>query len=100
MSPPFIDTGVHTPAMQTPPVHIVPSAFGVTLPQPLAGVQVAALLHSSPAAQTTLAPPLHVPLWHVSPMVHALPSLHVVPSLAAWFEQVPVPGLQVPATWH
>ena len=45
MSMPFIVAGVHTPAMQVPLVHGVPSAFGVTVPQPLAGVQVAALLH-------------------------------------------------------
>src|SRR6185312_16098628 len=100
MSIPFVDTGVHRPAMHTPLVHGVPSAFGVTLPQPLAGVQVAASLHSSPAGQTTAAPPVHVPAWHVSPIVQAFPSLHVVPLVAAGFEQVPVAGLQVPATWH
>jgi hypothetical protein len=86
--------------MQTPLVHIVPSAFGVTLPQPVAGAQVAASLHSSPAAQATLTPAVHVPFWHASPVVHALPSLHVAPSLAAGFEHVPVAGLHVPATWH
>jgi len=86
--------------MQVPPVHGVPSGFGVTLPQPVAGVQVAAVLHSSPAAQVTALPAVHAPDWHVSPLVQALPSLHVVPSLAAGFEHMPSAGLHVPATWH
>jgi len=32
--------------------------------------------------------------------VQALPSLQLVPFAAAGFEQIPVPGSQVPATWH
>ena len=32
--------------------------------------------------------------------MHALPSLQAVPSGASGFEQAPVEGLQVPATWH
>jgi hypothetical protein len=44
--------------------------------------------------------PAQVPLWHVSVCVHALPSLQAVPFDAVGFEQVPVDGLQVPATWH
>src|SRR2546425_981769 len=37
---------------------------------------------------------------HVSVCVQALPSLHDVPSTAFGFEQAPLAGLQVPATWH
>ena len=33
-------------------------------------------------------------------LVHALPSLHGVPFAATGFEQAPVLGLHVPATWH
>jgi hypothetical protein len=44
--------------------------------------------------------PAQFPLVQASPTVHAFPSSHVVPSGALGFEQVPVPGLQVPATWH
>src|SRR5262249_26144711 len=33
-------------------------------------------------------------------LVHGLPSLHAVPSRAVGFEQRPVAGSQVPATWH
>jgi hypothetical protein len=33
-------------------------------------------------------------------VVQALPSLQVVVSLANGLEQVPVVGLQTPATWH
>jgi len=32
--------------------------------------------------------------------VHTSASLHAVPSCAAGFEQAPVDGLHVPATWH
>ena len=48
----------------------------------------------------TLAPPTQVPFVQVSGLVQALPSLQVVPFEAFGFEQVPVPGLHVPATWH
>ena len=44
--------------------------------------------------------PVHVPAWHVSVCVQALPSLHEIPFGALGFEQVPVAGLHVPATWH
>ena len=44
--------------------------------------------------------PVQVPDWHVSVCVHELPSVQPVPSFAAGFEQTPVPGLHVPATWH
>src|SRR5882672_9926180 len=43
---------------------------------------------------------VQTPPWQASLTVHGLPSLHAVPSFAAGFEQVPVPGSQVPATWH
>jgi hypothetical protein len=36
----------------------------------------------------------------VSVWVHAFPSEQAVPFGAVGFEQVPVPGLHVPATWH
>ena len=41
-----------------------------------------------------------MPVWHVSICVHASPSLHAVPLGALGFEQVPVAGSHVPATWH
>ena len=44
--------------------------------------------------------PVHVPDWHASVCVQALPSLHDVPSAAFGFEQLPVAGSHVPATWH
>jgi hypothetical protein len=43
---------------------------------------------------------VQTPLWQVSFKSHALPSLHAVPFGAVGLEQVPVAGLQVPATWH
>jgi hypothetical protein len=50
--------------------------------------------------QTTGLPPVQVPFWQVSVRVQALLSLHVVPLAAFGFEQTPVAGLHVPATWH
>ena len=43
---------------------------------------------------------MQTPVWHVSLCVQALPSLHAVPFGALGFEQMPVAGSQVPATWH
>ena len=40
------------------------------------------------------------PAVHTSFFVQALPSLQEVPFGLEGCEQVPVPGLQVPATWH
>jgi hypothetical protein len=50
--------------------------------------------------QTTGEPAAHAPLWHVSLWVHGLPSLHAAPFAFGGFEQAPVDGLQVPASWH
>ena len=44
--------------------------------------------------------PVQTPLWQVSVCVHTFPSLHAVPLPAFGFEQVPLPGLHAPATWH
>jgi hypothetical protein len=43
---------------------------------------------------------VQAPDWHESVCVHASSSLHAVPSAFAGFEQVPVAGLHVPASWH
>src|SRR3954469_9982955 len=45
------DAATHAPPMHVPFVHAVPFVFGVTAPQPVVIEQVAASLHSSPAAQ-------------------------------------------------
>jgi hypothetical protein len=44
--------------------------------------------------------PAHAPFWQVSVCVQALPSLQAVPFVATGFEQAPVAGSHVPATWH
>src|SRR2546425_837211 len=44
--------------------------------------------------------PVQTPERQESVWVQALPSLQAVPSGASGFEQTPVEGLQVPATWH
>ncbi len=43
---------------------------------------------------------MHAPAWQVSVSVQAFPSLQAVPSGPAGFEQTPVAGSHVPATWH
>src|SRR5437763_287673 len=44
--------------------------------------------------------PAQTPALQTSPSVLASPSLHGVPSGVTGFEQVPVSGSQVPASWH
>jgi len=56
--------------------------------------------HWSLAEHVTGLEPVQTPVWHVSVWVHASPSLHDVPFEALGFEQVPVAGSHVPATWH
>ncbi len=50
--------------------------------------------------QTTGFAPVHAPVWHVSVCVQALPSSQACPFPLVGFEQAPVPGSHVPATWH
>jgi hypothetical protein len=64
------------------------------------GLHVPAIWHWSDAAQLTVLPAVHTPDWHVSFRSHAFPSLQEVPLAAAGFEQAPVVGSHVPATWH
>jgi hypothetical protein len=52
------------------------------------------------AAHVTGFEPVHPPAWQVSVWVQALPSLQGVPFGLAGFEQWPVVGSQVPASWH
>jgi hypothetical protein len=67
---------------------------------PVAGLQVPAEWQPSAAAHTTGFAPVQTPLWQLSERVQALPSLQAVPFDAVGFEQTPVAGLQVPATWQ
>jgi hypothetical protein len=61
---------------------------------------VPATWHWSLAVQVTGLEPAHTPDWQASVRVHAFPSLQVVPFAAMGFEQAPVAGSHVPATWH
>ena len=98
---------VQVPARQlSPSVHRFASlqavASGATgfVQMPVAGWQTPAVWHWSEAAQVLAVPAVQVPARQVSPSVHAFASLQTVASGAAGFEQAPVAGLQVPATWH
>jgi len=84
----------------SPSLHDVPfAAFGLEQ-VPVAGSQVPATWHWPLALHVIGLEPVQTPVWHVSVCVQALPSLQAVPFGAFGFEQVPVIGLQVPATWH
>jgi hypothetical protein len=67
---------------------------------PVCGLHEPATWHWSLAVQLTGFAPVHVPALHVSVCVQASPSLQVIPSAAAGFEQTPLLGSHVPATWH
>src|SRR5439155_9968343 len=79
---------------------VLPSGLQGFVQVPVAWLHVPLLWHWSCAVQSTLFP--YAPLFRsqASVCVQALPSLHVVPSGLAGFEQVPVAGLHVPASWH
>jgi hypothetical protein len=83
-----------------PSLQAVPSGAAGFEQAPVEGLHVPATWQASLAVHVTGFEPAHTPAWHVSVCVHALPSLHAVPFGAAGFEQVPVEGLHVPATWH
>jgi hypothetical protein len=72
--------------------------FGVWT-QPLPGSHESSV-HGSPSSQPGPGPPLQTPAWQVSAVVHTEPSSQAVPSGLVGFEQWPVPGSQVPASWH
>jgi hypothetical protein len=44
--------------------------------------------------------PVHTPPWQASVWVHAFPSLQAVPFALAGFEQRPVAGAHIPASWQ
>jgi hypothetical protein len=83
-----------------PSLHVLPLVGVGVEHSPVAGLQVPAVWHESPALQTTGFEPTHAPLLHKSVCVHALPSLHEVVLGATGLEHTPVPGSQTPGTWH
>src|SRR5262249_13689990 len=98
---------VQTPASQVslcvqalPSVQVVPLAFSGLEQVPFAGSQLPACCHWSSAEQTARLALLSLPTRQASHCVQALPSVQVTPSALLGFEQVPVAGSQVPASWH
>src|SRR3989442_625567 len=97
---------VHTPAWQEsvrvqalPSLQAAPSGFAGLEQAPVAGSQVPASWHWSAGAQGRGIVPVHAPARQVTDSVQALPSLQAAPSGFAGWEQAPVAGLQVPASW-
>src|SRR5262249_50062761 len=66
---------------------------------PVAGLHVPASWHWSEAVHA-MPVPTQAPAWQLSPCVQAFPSLQALPFILAGFEQTPVAGLHVPASWH
>jgi hypothetical protein len=58
------------------------------------------LWHAPGGAHTTGLPAVHAPLWQLSACVQAFPSSHAAPFILLGYEQTPLTGLQVPASWH
>ena len=98
-------TALHAPARQrSPTLHALPSSrvvpsAALVFEQPEAGLQLS-LVHALPSLHASAGPPVQAPVWQESLVVHALPSLHALPSALFGCEQVPLAGLQTPATWH
>jgi hypothetical protein len=84
----------------SPSLQALPSGWVGFEQTPVAGLHVPATWHWSGVGHVTGFAPVHAPPWHVSVCVQASPSLQALPSGFAGFEQMPVAGLQVPATWH
>jgi hypothetical protein len=102
-------TGVplQTPAVQTSPVvHLLPSSqeppslVGILSQKPVLALQTPVLQLSVKDEQSVGVPVQFPAPSQMSRVVQALPSLQGVPASAGGLEQAPVPGLQVPATWH
>jgi hypothetical protein len=83
-----------------PSLQPAPFGFAGSEQTPLDGSQTPTSWHWSRAAHVRGVPAWQVPAWQVSPSVQALPSLQPLPLAFAGVEQMPVEGLQVPASWH
>jgi hypothetical protein len=83
-----------------PSLQAVPSGWAGVEHTPVVGEQVPATWHWSVAVHRTGFEPVQLPFWQLSDCVQALPSLQLLPLVLFGDEQVPVPGLQVPASWH
>lgn len=101
-APPVQTPSAHNsaPLQMLPSEQAVPSGAAGFEHSPLVESQVPARWQESLAEQITGVEPLHAPAWHESAFVQALPSSHAVPLAAVGFEQLPLAGSQVPATWH
>jgi predicted membrane protein len=86
------------PSHALPFEQLVPAETGVWL-TPVTGSHASAV-HGLLSSVAGGVPGEHVPDEHVSEPLHTVPSGHGVPSGLDGFEQVPVAGLQVPASWH
>lgn len=80
--------------------HAAPSAFIGYEHTPLTGLHAPKSWHASGGGQTTGAPALQTPAWHVSPCEHAFLSSHAAPSFFEGFEHAPVLGLHTPRSWQ
>src|SRR6185295_12881324 len=78
----------------------VPSGSWGFEQRPVAPLQVPGAWHESLGVHTTGFAPVQTPVAQVSVCVQALKSLQAVPFGFCGFEQMPVAGLQLPASWQ
>jgi hypothetical protein len=99
---------VHTPVWHeyvwlqwfVPVGHTVPFGAAGFEHSPLPGSHVPGTWHESLALHVTGFDPVHAPARHEYAWLHLFVPVHPVPSVTAGFEQAPVAGSHVPATWH
>jgi hypothetical protein len=85
---------------KSPSSQLEPFGFCGFVQLPVAGLQLPTSWHWSSAEQLTGFEPVQFPAWQVSVCVQRSLSSQLDPSGLAGFEQLPDPGLQMPAVWH
>ena len=83
---------------RSPSSQMLPSGLTASVQVPVLASQVPASWHGSEAAHTTGLAPTQTPLWQVSDWVQASESSQAASSALAGSEQMPVAGLQAPAS--
>jgi hypothetical protein len=83
-----------------PSLQAVPFGLAGFEQRPVAGAHVPASWQESLAGHATEFDPVHTPFWHASDCVQAFPSLQAAPFAFVGFEQTPVAGAHVPASWQ
>ena len=82
------------------PAHTVPSVTGGLEHVPVVGSHVPTAWHWSLAVHVIGFDPVQTPAAHANVWSQRSVPVQAVPSVTGGFEQAPLLGLHVPATWH